>query len=141
VRLAELNSRGVSAINRNDLVTADQAFRSAYALDPNNAFAINNIGYLSEIEGDPETAQFYYDKARTVAGADTTVGLATRRSAQGQKLFQVATDSDSKVDQKVAKEREAVRRRREPIRLRRRDQTVVEEPSTPSAQPEQNPLQ
>ena len=43
-RVAEFNLRGVSAINRNDLRTADQDFRKAYALNPNNAFARNNIG-------------------------------------------------------------------------------------------------
>ena len=51
VRIAELNLRGVSALNRNDLKSAEQDFRSAYALDPTNAFALNNIGYLAEIEG------------------------------------------------------------------------------------------
>lgn len=135
VRLAELNSKGVAAVNRNDLKEAADAFRSAYALDPNNAFAINNIGYLSEIEGDPETAQFFYDRARTVAGANTAVGVATRRSAQGLKLFQVANDSDSRVEEEVAKEQATVRTQRLPIVLRRRDNTVVEEPETPPTQP------
>ena len=97
VKVAELNIRGVSAVNRNDMKAADQAFRSAYALDPNNAFAVNNIGYVSEIEGDRETAQFFYDKAQTYAGANATVGLATRRTAEGSKLFQVASQSDAKV--------------------------------------------
>ncbi|MGA8540182.1 MAG: tetratricopeptide repeat protein [Terriglobales bacterium] len=131
VRLAELNFRGVAAVNRNDLQTADHDFRSAYALDPNNAFALNNIGYLSEIEGDPETAQFFYDKARAVAGANSTVGLATRRSAEGRKLFQVASDSDSKVEAKVDKERESLRRQHEPVVLWHRDNTPVSEPALP----------
>ncbi len=139
VRVAELNLRGVAAINRNDLKEADQAFRSAYAIDPNNAFAINNIGFLSEIEGDPETAQYYYDKAKTVTGGETTVGLATRHSAEGLKLFQVATDSDSRVEEKVAREREQIRQQHEPIQLRRRDNTLVEEPTVP-VRP-QNPQQ
>jgi len=129
-RLAELNLRGVSAINRNDLNAAEQDFRSAYAFDPNNAFALNNIGYLAELEGDPETAQFFYDKAKTVAGANTTVGLASRRSAEGLKLIQVTLDSDSKVEAQVLHEREALRRQHEPIVLRHRDNTVVEEPTT-----------
>src|SRR5579872_4792670 len=63
-QVAELNLRGVSAINRNDLRTADADFRKAYALDPDNAFTLNNIGYVSELEGDQETAQFFYDRAR-----------------------------------------------------------------------------
>jgi len=136
IRLAELNLRGVSAVNRNDLKAADQDFRSAYAIDPSNPFALNNIGYVSEIEGDPETAQFFYDKARAVGGANATVGLATRSSAQGQKLFQVATDSDSKVEEKVNKDREALRQQREPIVLRHRDGTVVDE--SPAAPIQQN---
>jgi Flp pilus assembly protein TadD len=134
IRIAELNLRGVSAVNRNDLKSADQDFRSAYAINPNNPFALNNIGYVSEIEGDPETAQFFYDKARAMGGANVTVGLATRGSAQGQKLFQVATDSDSKVEEKVTKEREALRQQREPIVLRHRDGTVVDEPVAPVRQ-------
>jgi Flp pilus assembly protein TadD len=134
IKIAELNLRGVSAVNRNDLKSADQDFRSAYAIDPNNPFALNNIGFVSEIEGDPETAQFFYDKARTMGGANVTVGLATRGSAQGQKLFQVATDSDSKVEEKVTKEREALRQQREPIVLRHRDGTVVDEPAAPVQQ-------
>jgi Flp pilus assembly protein TadD len=139
VKLAELNIRGVSAVNRNDIMAADQDFRGAYALDPNNAFALNNIGYLAEIEGDPETAQFFYDKAKAVTGANSTIGLATRRSAQGLKLFQVASDSDSKVEAKVAREREDVRQGHEPIVLRHRDNTPVEEPVTPPASTPQGP--
>jgi Flp pilus assembly protein TadD len=130
-RVAELNIRGVSDINRNDLSAAEQAFRNAYSLDPNNVFALNNIGYLSEIEGDRETAQFFYDKAQTLGGANTTVGLATRRSAEGLKLFQVASENESKVEATVSQERAARRRQREPILLRRRDNSIVEEPAVP----------
>src|ERR1700722_13246522 len=132
-KVAELNIRGVSDINRNDLPAAVQAFRNAYSLDPNNVFALNNIGYLSEIEGDRETAQFFYEKAQALGGANITVGLATRRSAEGMKLAQVAADSESKVDAKVSQERSALRQQHEPILLRRRDNSVVQEPSTPPA--------
>lgn len=130
-RVANFNLRGVSAINRNDLRAADQAFRQAYALDPNNAFALNNIGYVAEVEGDRETAEFFYNSARNAGGANQTVGLATRRSAEGQKLAQVAVDNGMKVDTKVTQEREERRRKREPILLRRRDNSIVEEPATP----------
>jgi Flp pilus assembly protein TadD len=130
-RLALLNVRGVSALNRNDLKSADQDFRKAYALDPNNAFAVNNIGYLAEIDGDRETAQFFYDKAQAEGGANSVVGLATRRSAEGSKLFQVAAENDNKVQAKVQQERETYRQQHVPIVLRRRDNTPVEEPATP----------
>src|SRR6266851_851811 len=129
-RVANFNLRGVSAINRNDLRAADQDFRQAYALDPNNAFALNNIGYVAEVEGDRETAEFFFNSARNAGGANHTVGLATRRSAEGQKLAQVAVDNGMKVDTKVTQEREERRRKREPILLRRRDNSIVEEPAT-----------
>jgi Flp pilus assembly protein TadD len=135
-QVAELNLRGVSAVNRNDLRSADEDFRKAYALDPNNAFALNNIGYVSEIEGDRETAQFFYDRARQAGGASATVGVATRRTEEGRKLLAVAADSDSKVEAKVTQDREAVRQQHEPVVLRRRDNSAVDESAPQSAPPE-----
>jgi Flp pilus assembly protein TadD len=136
VKLAEFNLRGVSAVNRNDLTTAQQDFRAAYALDPNNAFAINNIGYLSEMQGDQETAEFFYDRAKIGTGANASVGLATRRAAEGSKLLQVASANDAKVQAKTVEERNMRRQRNEPIVLRHRDNTLVVEPTaTPAAPP------
>jgi Flp pilus assembly protein TadD len=138
-QVAELNLRGVSAVNRNDLRTADADFRKAYSLNPNDAFTLNNIGYAAEMAGDRETAQFFYDHAREAGGANATVGVASRRAQEGKKLFAVAADSDTKVGTKVAQERDALRRQRAPVVLRHRDNSIVnesEQPATPdSAQP------
>lgn len=133
-RLAELNVRGVSALNRNDVRSAEQDFRQAYALDPNNAFALNNIGYLSEIYGDRETAEFYYTKAQTMPGANLKVGLASRSDAEGSNLSQVASQSDSSVQSKVAQQQAARRAAREPVLLLHRDNTPVQQqnPSPPN---------
>jgi Flp pilus assembly protein TadD len=137
VRLAELNTRGVAAINRNELEVAEQDFRTAYALDPNNAFAANNIGYLAEIQGDRETAQFFYDKAQALGGANTPVGLATRSSAEGLRLSRVASDNDSKVETKVREQQTARRQQNQPVLLLRRDNSAVQEPAAPPASPAQ----
>jgi Flp pilus assembly protein TadD len=134
LQLAELNTRGVSAINRNEPQAAQQDFLKAYALDPNNAFANNNIGYLSEIEGDRETAQFFYDRAQQLSGANTPVGLASRSSAEGLRLGAVASDSDKKVEAKVQQEQAARRQQHQPaVLLLRRDNSAVQEPATPPA--------
>jgi Flp pilus assembly protein TadD len=138
-QVAELNLRGVSAVNRNDLRAAEQDFRKAYALDPNNAFSMNNIGYVSEMQGDQETAQFFYERARRALGASTTVGVASRATAEGKKLFAVSDDSNARVEAKVTQERDALRQQNEPVLLRRRDNTIVEEPSQPAA-PAQSPI-
>jgi Flp pilus assembly protein TadD len=135
-RVAELNLRGVSAVNRNDPAAANEDFRKAYAIDPSNAFALNNIGYVSELEGDRETAEFFYNSAQKAGGANEKVVLATRRAAEGRKLFEVAEDSDAKVDTKLSEERAGRPREGGPV-LRRRDNSVVQEPTTPPA----NPLQ
>ena len=141
--MAQLTLRGVSAVNRTDLRSADAAFRKAYALDPNDAFTLNNIGYVSELEGDQETAQFFYDHARQTLGASAVVGVASRRTAEGKKLFAVADDNTSRVDSKVAQERQALQRQNEPVALRRRDNSIVEEPTqapaatTPGVQTEE----
>jgi len=132
-QVAELNLRGVSAVNRNDLRAADEDFRKAYALNPNSAFTLNNIAYVAELEGDRETAQFFYDRARQAGGANGVVGVATRRTEEGKKLFAVASDNDSLVQQKVEQDREAVRRLHEPVALRRRDNSIVEESIPPEA--------
>jgi len=136
-QVAELNLRGVSAVNRNDLRTANEDFRKAYALDPHNAFTLNNIGFVSELEGDQETAQFFYGQARHAEGASAVVGVATRQTAEGQKLLAVAEDSDSRVDAKVGQERDALRRQQGDVVLRRRDNSIVDESQPEPPNPSQ----
>ena len=131
-QVAALNLRGVSAVNRNDLRTADTDFRKAYALNPDDAFTLNNIGYVAELEGDQETAQFFYDRARQSNGASATVGVATRQTAEGRKLFAVAGDNDGLVGAKVTAERDALRRHEQgPVLLRRRDNSIVDDSIQP----------
>jgi Flp pilus assembly protein TadD len=134
-RAAMLNLRGVAAINRNDWQDADRKFRDAYSLDPNNAFSMNNIGYLAEMNGDPETAQTFYEKARQAQAAGARVDLATRRSAEGMKLFEVSNDNDQKVGAKITEEAQARRREPGPIELKHRDNTPVIEPVQPTIPP------
>jgi Flp pilus assembly protein TadD len=93
-----LSEQGVFAENENDWATAKTDFMKAYALDPTNAFSINNRGYVAERDGDLESAQFFYQKARQAYGANFPVGLATNPSAQGQALSRVATQSSLQVD-------------------------------------------
>jgi Flp pilus assembly protein TadD len=131
-QVAELNLRGVSAVNRNDLRTADADFRKAYGLNPDDAFTLNNIGYVAELEGDQETAQFFYDRSRQSKGASATVGVATRQTAEGRKLVAVAADNDGLVGSKVTAERDALRRQQPgPVLLRRRDNSVVDDAIQP----------
>jgi Flp pilus assembly protein TadD len=134
-KAALLNFRGVSAVNRNDPREAAQYFLQAYQADPNNAFSLNNAGYVAEMDGDLETAESFYENARHAPQANATVGLATRTSAEGLSLSNVADNSDRTVAAKIEQDQDARRRESGPIRLKRRDG----QPVTPSSQQSPNP--
>jgi Flp pilus assembly protein TadD len=137
-----LTVRGVSAANENNWLAAKQDFLNAYSLDPSSSFSLNNRGYVAEMDGDLETAEFFYEKARKAGDADARVGLATQRVAEGKKLIAVAADSDHQVDGEL--ERYSSERHREtgPIELTPRDDSTdgdaapqSETPSPASAPP------
>jgi Flp pilus assembly protein TadD len=130
-KVARLNTRGVAAINRNDYKLARQYFEESYKLDKGNAFALNNMGYLAELDGDKETADFYYDKAREADQSSMKVAYASRKDVEGMKLAAVAGDSDDAV-LKAQEEAAALRRASGgPVVLRYRDNQPVMEPATP----------
>lgn len=138
-RSAVLNLRGVAAINRNDWSSASEDFRQAYTLNPYSAFSLNNAGFLAEIQGDPETAQTFYEKAQTADGSAQRVGVATDRFAEGKRLSSVAQDNDQKMEYKFEAQRRAKQRETGPIQLKNRDNSPVSEPTTepaPNAAPE-----
>lgn len=134
-----LNLRGVAALNRNDRQGAGQNFLQAYKLDPESAFSLNNLGYLAEMEGDLETAQVYYERARNAQRANSRVGLATRQSAEGLKLFEVAEDSNQSVGVKIGELSQARRNQTGPIELKRRDGKPIEEEEQPQTSEPQPP--
>jgi Flp pilus assembly protein TadD len=135
VQVARLNLRGVSALNRNDKEDARRDFQQAYKLDPADAFTLNNMGYLAEMEGDRETAQFFYDKAQQARHADHRVTLATRKDIEGEKVARAAEGSQAKVEEKMAADLEK-RRGQGPPQLKRRGNPPVNQPATqPATQP------
>lgn len=140
-KVARLNLRGVSALNRNQLAQARLFFQQAYRIDPGNAFSLNNMGYISEVEGDRETANYYYAKAREANRSSTRVALATRKSAEGMKLASVADQNEQTVQ---AFEQKQLAARRAlggpPLPLRTRDQAAVREPARPPRPEPETPV-
>jgi Flp pilus assembly protein TadD len=132
-RTARFNFLGVRAINRNDVTGARSYFEKAIALDPNDGFALNNAGYLSEMNGDLETAQMYYQRAQTAEHSAVRVTAATRRDVLGARLEQLAQENDNKVNALIESQKEARRRHPVPIQLKHRDNTPVIEPSPDSS--------
>lgn len=135
-KVARLNLQGVSAMNRNDRQAAREFFRQAYALDPDDAFTLNNMGYVAEMEGDRETADFYYEKAREAKHNKSRVTIATRRDAEGRPVAAVAETSNQAVEARMEQELDIKRQQNAPIELRTRGtNTGPDEPPSESSTP------
>jgi tetratricopeptide (TPR) repeat protein len=131
-QVARLNLRGVSAMNRNDHKAARDYFQQAYKLDPRNSFTINNMGFLSELEGDKETASSYYEQAENARRSRAKVAVSTRPEAEGRAVGQVAGQSNALVDSQMEAVAEAKRRGGAPPALRTRDNRIVIDKARPS---------
>jgi len=127
---AMLTLHGVYAANQNDWASAKEDFTRAYSLNPSSAFSLNNLGYVAEKDGDLETAQFFYLKARRADNATSRVGMATNLMAEGQKLSAVATDSNTKVESALDEYGKKRRSENGPIELTPRDNA----PANPAPQ-------
>ncbi|HST13126.1 MAG TPA: hypothetical protein VLL05_22300 [Terriglobales bacterium] len=116
-RVARLNLQGVSALNHADTGHAQKYFKDAYRLDPSNAFTLNNIGYIDELNGDRESAAMYYDAARTADQANDRVTYSTRSEAEGRKIGSLAGANQGDVDAALKAIQQRKRQAKRPIQL------------------------
>jgi hypothetical protein len=86
------------------------------------------------MDGDLETAEFFYGKARRAGDADARVGLATQRLAEGKRLFAVATESNRQVDGQIEKYSLERRLEKGPIELTPREDGPAGHNSAPLPQ-------
>ncbi|HKU24971.1 MAG TPA: hypothetical protein VJQ54_05830, partial [Candidatus Sulfotelmatobacter sp.] len=70
-----LNREGVEAVRKHDFTKAEKLFYKAYLYDPGDAFTLNNLGYVSELQGQIDRAQRYY-KLAAEQSSDAVVDLA-----------------------------------------------------------------
>jgi Flp pilus assembly protein TadD len=118
---ARLNLRGVAALNDNHPSVAKEFFLQAYQQDARNAFTLNNLGYVSELAGDQESAEMYYEAARTGRDANAKVSYSTRPEAEGQKIDKLADGNQLDVEATLKAIQETRRREPRPVQLQRRD--------------------
>lgn len=122
---ARLNLRGVTALNDNNPAAAREFFLQAYRRDAQNAFTLNNLGYIAELAGDRESAEMYYEAARSGHDANIRVSYATRPDAEGRKIDMLADDNQSDVEATLKAMQETKRRAQRPIELKRRDGSSI----------------
>src|SRR4029077_7764758 len=58
-----LNRDGVQAIQKHQYEKAKALFYKVYLIDPDDPFTLNNLGYVSELEGQVDRAQRFYELA------------------------------------------------------------------------------
>src|SRR5258708_37375139 len=85
----KLNRDGVKQIKEHHLERAERLFYKAYLIDPDDPFTLNNLGYISELQGKIERAQRYYELAAKENNYETVIAEASERKIEGQKLSQV----------------------------------------------------
>jgi len=125
-RVSRLNLQGVSALNHADAADAQKYFTDAYRLDPSNSFTLNNIGYIDELVGDRESAQMYYDAARTAQQSSERVTYSTRSDAEGRRIGSLAQTNEGDVDATLKAIQQRKRQSKQPIRLMVRGGNAIE---------------
>lgn len=91
----KLNREGVKEIQHHRLARAEQLFYRAYLIDPDDPFTLNNLGYISELQGKIERAQRYYELAAKENNSETVIALASARNLQGHKLSDITSSYGS----------------------------------------------
>jgi len=87
----KLNRDGVKQIKEHHLEKAERLFYKAYLIDPEDPFTLNNLGFISELQGKIERAQRYYELAAKENNSETTIAEASTRKLEGHKLSEVTT--------------------------------------------------
>ncbi len=80
-----LNREGVEAVKKNQYEKAEALFLKAYLYDPADPFTLNNLGYISELEGQLDRAQRFY-KLAAEQGCSAEVNVSSAKDLEGKPM-------------------------------------------------------
>ncbi len=86
-----LNREGVEAVKKRDYEKAEKLFYKAYLFDPADPFTLNNLGYISELQGQIERAHKFYDLAAE-QGSDANIDLSNAKELKGKPMKSALVD-------------------------------------------------
>jgi len=86
-----LNREGVKAVERRDYERAEALFYKAYLYDPADPFTLNNLGYISEIEGQVDRAEKFYALAAE-QGSDARIDVSNAKNLEGKPMKSAMVD-------------------------------------------------
>src|SRR5437870_7101950 len=81
----QLNREGVKAVEKRQYDKAKKLFYRAYLLDPDDPFTLNNLGYISELQGDADRALKYYELSSKNA-SQAKIDIASRPALKGKPI-------------------------------------------------------
>jgi tetratricopeptide (TPR) repeat protein len=88
-----LNRDGVEAIRKHNYAKAEELFYKAYLFDPDDPFTLNNLGYVSELQGQIDRAQRFYSLAADQA-SDAVIDRASARRVEGRPMKEALAQTD-----------------------------------------------
>ncbi len=80
-----LNREGVEAVGKNQYEKAEALFLKAYLYDPADPFTLNNLGYISELEGQLDRAERFY-KLAAEQGCSAEIAMSSARDLDGKPM-------------------------------------------------------
>jgi Flp pilus assembly protein TadD len=86
-----LNRDGVEAVKKRDYEKAEKLFYKAYLFDPADPFTLNNLGYISELQGQIERAHKFYDLAAEQS-SDANIDLSSVKELKGKPMKSALVD-------------------------------------------------
>jgi len=81
-----LNRQGVDAVAKQRYEKAETLFYKAYLYDPADPFTLNNLGYVSELQGQVDRAEKFYRLA-TEQGCYAIIDRSNQRDLKGKPMM------------------------------------------------------
>ena len=82
----KLNREGVDALSKQHYEKAQGLFYKAYLYDPADPFTLNNLGYVSELQGQVDRAEEFYRLA-TEQGSYATIDRSSAKQLKGRPMM------------------------------------------------------
>jgi Flp pilus assembly protein TadD len=80
-----LNRQGVEAVKKHQYEKAEVLFYKAYLYDPGDPFTLNNLGYVSELQGQLDRAHNFYTLA-SEQGSNATIDETNAKPLEGRPM-------------------------------------------------------
>src|SRR5580692_5085957 len=78
-----LNREGVDAVRKKQYEKAEAIFYKAYLYDPTDPFTLNNLGYISELQGQLDRALKFYTLA-SQQGSAALIDRSNQKQLEGK---------------------------------------------------------